>query len=59
MISIFQYLADSFRLQEFPSVLRSTDYPIDNKQIDFNCFFRILPSKYFEGKILHECHLNL
>ena len=45
MISIFQYLADSFRFQEFPSVLRSTDYLIDNKQIGFNCFFRILPSK--------------
>ena len=45
MTSIFQYLTDSFRFEEFPSVLRSIDYLIDNKQIDFNCFSRILPSK--------------
>ena len=39
----------SFRFGEFPSVLRSV---IDNKQINFNCFFKILPSR-------HECHLSL
>ena len=49
----FQYLNDFnisishrfFRFEEFPSVLRSIDYLLDNKQIDFTCFFRILPSK--------------
>ena len=49
----FQYLNDFnisishrfFCFEEFPSILRSIDYLLDNKQIDFTCFFRILPSK--------------
>ena len=40
----FQFL-NSFRFEEFPSVLRSIYYLIDNKQINFNCFFGILPTK--------------
>ena len=40
----FQYL-NSFRFEEFPSVLWSIAYLNDNKQITFNYFFRILLTK--------------
>ena len=41
-ITDFFYYFNSFRFWEFPSVLRSA---IDNKQINFNCFFKILRSR--------------
>ena len=40
----FQYF-NCFRFEEFRSVLWSIDYLIDNKQINFKCFFGILPTK--------------
>ena len=55
-----QYL-NSFRFEEFPSVLRRIDYPIDNKQINFNCFFGILLTKsrvslkFVTNKLIINC----
>ena len=45
---VFDYFK-SFRFREFPSALINV---LDNKQINFNCFFKL----YLLG---HECHLTL